>query len=519
MTTEQLTDKKPFISPDERRTFDVKKINQNGYTSANNGFKEKQKYKEFYELCTKVSKYIYEIYDEKVEQKKRDETDENYVEIYHNAMSGIPEDVKRIKKHIEHFVQNNGFKDTIYPAPYSNLVNGIFEEEYGWGPLSVFKQEIECEGAQSIGREISIKRKWGYETLPFKFRSEQHALDVCDRFSNLRSDTKLNKHSNPEVETRTYEGYRVSIMIPDRTFREPVITLRRSIVKDYTFETLASYGTFPFEAINVLKDLTKLKANSVVAGPPGCGKSTLLQTQLGHLLYEERNGKRVPERLKTIFGEPNPEFDVRSLFEGVNVIHLIGNGEEFEKEISKYLLRHDISRVALGEMREHEVGLYRRSSLQGLKQVMGTLHDLDPIDIAEIMTSLYLQYYGHELNPDVVYKAFSKNLHYSISMDEFLEINDQGEDELKKRLTSVQIYDFDSVKFETKMHTIMKYNEEKGSWTYNSDLPERFKRLVKKYNRKELNSLEDELKRLEEISPMPEEERIETGVYLAGSLS
>lgn len=494
-----------FVPLSRRRALDVKQ-----FTKDDNNQVSFNRSDEFYDVCRKAKEYLYEVYDRKVDMKSRNETEEDYVMIYHEAMRGRTDAVNLIKKHIESFISNSGLRECSYPEYYPSLLDGIFEEEFGWGPLSVFKNELECEGAQVLGTKIKFKRSWGYELLPFRFSSVEKVLELCDRFANMQANTNLNSYSKPELETSTIDGIRVSIMIPNRTYKDPVITLRRKTIKDYSFENLAIYRTFPFEAIPLLKSLSKIRVNAIIAGPPGSGKSTMLQAFMNEMFCEKRNGKIIPEPVNTIFAETHPEFDVEEIFPDANVTHVIGRGKDFEDSIGASVLRHDIVRVILGEIREHEVGLYKRSGVQGIKQVIGTLHDLDPIDIPDILTSLYLQYFDNNSTQASVYNTFARNLHYSLSMDEFLQFDDIGESVLNKKASSIQLYDFNSHTGELLMYKIMDYKHEEDSWVFSTSIPDRFERIASKYHRAEFETFKTVLAELEERWPMEKENTIES---------
>ncbi|KAB2329453.1 ATPase, T2SS/T4P/T4SS family [Bacillus mesophilum] len=489
-----------YEAPSTRKSIDIK-------TFRKEDKKENIKLTDnFFEICKQSKEYVYKIYDQKVEQRANGNTQEDYVDIYHNAMKGIPASVNLIKKHIEDFIIENGLRDTEFPTYYKSLVDGLFEEEFGWGPLSCYRYEHESEGAQVIGTDIKFKRSWGWELQPFQFRNLDKVFELAQRFSNMDNKTLLNEHSSPEKETRTYDNIRVSIMIPERMHMEPAITLRKKVIKELSFEMLASSGTLPYESIPVFKSLARFNVNSVIAGPPGCGKSTMLQTILHHALYEMRNGVKQPERINTVYAETNPEWDVRTLHPRSNCFHLLGRGEEFENIITASILRHDISRVVLGEIREHEVGLYRRASLQGIKQVMGTLHDLDPVEIPNIMSNLYMQYYPNAMNAKDVYYSFARNLHFSISMDEFLFV-DNGTERLEKKVTGIHLYSIDE-REKIKLHTIMEYDIYNKRWMFNSEIPAKFKRLVEKYHYQEFQVFVSTLKDLENKSLVKTEQYI-----------
>lgn len=484
-----LTKDITYVPSSQRKALDIKEFGRN--TTVNN-FKINE---DFYTVCHNAKDFIYKVYDKKIEDKSSGNTKEDYVNIFHEAMQGKPSAVQLIKKHLDEFVVDNGLRNTTYPKHYVSLIDGIFEEMFGMGPLSAFRLENDCEGAQVIGTDITFKRPWGWELQPFKFRSIEEVLELTQRFANMHSNTTLNEHTSPEMETRTHDNIRVSIMIPHRMHLEPVITLRKKVVRTLSLAQMVDYGTIPQEAVPIFESLAKFKLNSVIAGPPGCGKSTFLQVLLSHILYEDYKGKRIPERAKTVYAETFPEWDIRALNPASNVLHVLGSGEEFETVVTKALLRHDITRIAIGEIREHEVGLYKRASVQGIKQLMGTLHDLDPNAIPSIMADLYMQYYSNTSNHAAVQNAFSRNLHFAISMDEF---PDEDTEKFVKKVTGIHLYDVDEKTKESLMFTIMEYHFESDSWSYQFDIPKRFANLAMKYNRKEFEVFIETLKELSE---------------------
>ncbi|OIJ09458.1 hypothetical protein BKP35_16520 [Anaerobacillus arseniciselenatis] len=474
-----------YKSPKQRNKLDV--------VEHLNSLKEQKHstYNSFYETCELTKEYIHEKYKDSVE---RDKHRNDFVPIYHEAMIGKPNAVNIIKKDIQDYLSKNGYSQIQFPSYYPTLVDAIYEVTFGWGPLAVFKYRPEAEGIKAIGVDIKLKTTSGYERLDFTFRNLQEVEEICHRLSNIDKYNKLNRFNSPELETRTNEGYRVSIMIPDRKVGEPSITFRRQIVKKPSFEQQAELGTIPKEAIEIFEILALLEMNSTIAGPPQSGKSTMLMTFLKQFAYSG---------LGTLYCEKNPEFIVRDIFPRSDVDHVLADGEEFEKIVSASLLRQDITNVLIGEIREYEAGLYRRASLQGIKKVSGTLHDSDPLDIPEILTSLYMLYNSISLDFNNVYRIFARNVHFSVSMSEI----SPGQ----RRVTSVQFYDFDSKTSELKMYKIMNYDEELNSWGFCSFIPERLKRIAKQTTPKEMQILQNKLSLLEKKYPMVKQEKVTIG--------
>lgn len=477
-----------YKSPKERKKLDVVE-----HLNSKNEITQ-QTYNRFYDICDLTKEYIHEKYRESVE-KNREQND--FVPIYHEAMTGKPNAINIIKKDIQDFASKNGYSQVHFPYYYPTLIDAIYEVTFGWGPLAVFKYRTEAEGIKAIGVDIKLKTSSGYERLDFTFRNLQEVEEICHRLSNIDKYNKLNRFNSPELETRTYEGYRVSIMIPDRKVGEPTITFRRQVVNNPSFEKQAELGTIPKEAIQLFEILALLQMNSTIAGPPQSGKSTMLMTFLKQFAYSG---------LGTLYCEKKPEFFVRDIFPRSDVDHVQAEGEEFEKIVSASLLRHDITNVLIGEIREYEAGLYRRASLQGIKKVIGTLHDSDPLDIPEILTSLYMLYNSTSLDFNNVYRIFAKNVHFSVSMSEVAP----G----VRRVTSVQFYDYDSRLSNLNMYKIMHYDESLNRWGFSSFIPERIKRIAKQTTPKELELLIYKLQLLEKQFPILEEEKVTMGQFV-----
>lgn len=463
-----------YIPLSKRKALDIKK-----YQAVNGSHSVVESTKDFHKVADDVRKYVEQQYDKKIEQFAVGESKENYVEIYHNAMQGERASINLLKNHIEDYVVEHGLRELEYPSYYEDLIDALFEESFGWGALSRFRHEPDCEGAQVIGTDISFKRKDGWELQPFKFRNVHQVYELAQRFSNTDIRKTLNEHTSPEIETLTKDGIRVSIMIPGRMYSEPVITLRRKKIESINFNTLAELKTFPIESLSMFEALSKFKANSVIAGAPGSGKSTLLQAFMNEIVYDyDKMGVKIPSRDVSIYVESSPEWEVRKMYPRTKIIHMIGRGQDFEGQIAANILRHDAARVILGEIREYEVGLFKRAGVQGIRQVMGTIHDKDPKDIPDILANLYIQYFPNGSDPQEVKRGMARNLHYSVSMDEF--VDEEGVN--MKKITSVNIHDVDELTNEPKMYTIMEYDFDNNGWVFRNQIPERFERLVKKYN-------------------------------------
>ncbi|WP_430510685.1 ATPase, T2SS/T4P/T4SS family [Gottfriedia solisilvae] len=488
-----------YVSPEKRRVFNVQELTLQ-QTNSKNSYKDKTE--RFYEACKETREYILSRYDSNVESRNKENS---YTKIYHEACIGVPEAVSMLKKDIEEFIRSKGYHELEYPEYYLNLVEGIYEELYGLGPLASWRYLEDSESAQVLGTEISFKKADGWELQPFSFRSEKDVEELCGRLTNIDPKNLLNEYTNPDLQTYTHDGYRVTIVMPKLMARETVISFRKQTLKQFNFGVIAKHNTIPKEAITLFEQLSKLTLTGIVGGPPGVGKSAFLQAMINTFIYERREKNIIPERSgKTIYAEASFEWDVRKLYPKSGIAHMIGEGEDFVKKIGSRILTLDAKRVILGEIKEHEAGLYYRAGIQGIKQVLGTLHDIDPYNIIEILSNLFLIYHNNiQVNPSKVYSTIARNLHFSISMDEH-KIN--GFDE--KKVESVQFYDVDH-DGNVKMYKIMQYDISNDSWTFSSKIPKRIERLAK-YKHEEFKLFMECLVLLENKYPMAEEDRVES---------
>jgi pilus assembly protein CpaF len=439
----------------------------------------------FYGLCKEASGHVEKVIEEKI--KKKDQATD-YIEIHHHAIVGDPLSVKMIKEHIQDFLEIKTLTQLTYPPYYSSLVDAIFQEEYGWGPLSSWRDKTDSQAAKVVGTDIWFITNGGWSKQAFKFRSIEQVLAVCERFKNINRLNKLDAYQNTEMETVTFDGIRVSIVIPDRSF-EPVITLRNQTVSIYNLDEQARLGTFAKEALPLIEILSRLCLNSIIAGPPSSGKSSMLMSMLSETAYD----------IHTAFIESDFEFFPRLAFPGAPIIHERGQGEELEKVVFPKLLRHDIGQVIAAEVRKSESELYGTASERGIKMLKGTFHNMDPVNIPGQLARLNIQHHKQGFDYHFEYLRFAENLHFSITMDELSQT--------RKRITGIQFYDVDPITLEVSILKIVDYDWEEDTWTYHNEIPKRILRMASKYNRQEVVKMQSLLLQLSKKYPMPEEER------------
>lgn len=450
--------------------------------------RKKQDTLTFFSLCDNVARHIESVIEGKINQKNDDES-QDYVELKHKVMLDDPLAIKTMKSLIEDYISFHSWSHVIAPSPYNNLVDGIFHENYGWGPLAGWREDPTMQRCKVIGhKDIWFADDNGNRTkqTDLSFRSLEEVRGLMERFKNMDPTNRLDPSNNTEMETVTPDGdVRITLMIPPRSI-EPVITLRKQTVKVYNMEQQIALGTIPEEAKEIIIKLARSYGNSVIAGPPASGKTTMLMTFLAY-----------SKHMETAFTETTFEMFPRQAFVGECIIHARALGDNQEESLFSTVLRKDIEQLIAAEIRLSEVEVYGAASERGLRKVMGSFHIEDPINIPGVMARLSVQHQRGQVSYTDEYARFADSLSYSIAMD-------IGEDNVK-RITSIQFYDLDPFTLQVRTNRIMWFDEEAGDWKYNNDLPKRAHRLLKKDSKVTYERFMEILNALSEEKPMPEE--------------
>lgn len=480
--------------PKKRATFQLRNV-LSEVVAADQSYKNinNHTYGAFYALCDEFKEYYIEAYENKTVNTLDEEADGTI--ILHKATIGEPHAIKMVKDEIQRYLESVNYRNINFPNYYNNLIDGIFEEQFGWGPLSIWKTMYQSGEAQVIGTDIFFVTESGKKRANFKFESIEKVRNVCERFKDIDKKNKLDEMNNPILETKTIDNIRVSIGIPS-IYTEPTITLRRNTTKEYTIEKQASLKTIPEEIVGFIKILSRLPLNSVIAGPPGSGKNTFLVSMLSETIYDVEDTK--------FYVESSLEWMIRDLFPGAPVIHTVGKGEQLDKIIFPSSLRHDTKTMIVSEIRQNEAEIYGEAQERGIRRVMGTLHNINPVNIPGILARLNIHY--HQLSIDYAYEyiRFAENLHFSITMDELNGSN--------KRVIGIQFYEIDPLSLEVNILRVMDYDWVNDTWTFNDELPQNIIDILKKKHRKEFAELMDIIKKCKKKAPMPIHRQREKGL-------
>lgn len=167
--------------------------------------------------------------------------------------------------------------------------------------------------------------------------------------------------SNPIVDARLPNGFRVNIVLNVISLDGTVITIRKFPENPFTMDNLVSKNSLPQEVADFLKTLVKARYNLFVSGGTGSGKTTFLNALSNFINPDERVITIEDAAELKIMGVQNL---IRLETRPANVE---GKGAITMRDLLKSALRMRPDRIVVGEVRSGE-------ALEML-QAMNTGHD------------------------------------------------------------------------------------------------------------------------------------------------
>lgn len=167
--------------------------------------------------------------------------------------------------------------------------------------------------------------------------------------------------SNPIVDARLPNGFRVNIVLNPISLDGTTITIRKFPESSYTMEKLIEFGTIPLYAGLFLKELVNAKYNIIVSGGTGTGKTTLLNALSN---YIERDARVITIEDIAELKLSNLENLIRLETRPPNIE---GKGEIPIRNLVRSALRMRPDRIVVGEVRGGEA--------LDMLQAMNTGHD------------------------------------------------------------------------------------------------------------------------------------------------
>jgi pilus assembly protein CpaF len=167
------------------------------------------------------------------------------------------------------------------PEVWAQLVRDLVDELAGLGPLETLLRdptvtEVMVNGAGAV----HVERAGRLERTDRTFSSDDELVRVVTRILaplGVRLD-----RSHPYADAVLAGGLRLHVILPPLAER-PTVTLRRVPAVVPTWDELATSGSVPPEAGELLVELVRARRNVAVCGRAGAGKTTLLARLLAEV--------------------------------------------------------------------------------------------------------------------------------------------------------------------------------------------------------------------------------------------
>ena len=192
-----------------------------------------------------------------------------------------------------------------------------------------------------------------------RFDSEDELLYVVEKI--VAPINRKVDDSNPIVDARLPNGFRVNIVLNVISLDGTIITIRKFPESPFTMDDLVGKNSLPAEVADFLKKLVKARYNLFVSGGTGSGKTTFLNALSNFINRDERVITIEDAAELKIMGVKNL---IRLETRPANVE---GKGAIGMRDLLKSALRMRPDRIVVGEVRSGE-------ALEML-QAMNTGHD------------------------------------------------------------------------------------------------------------------------------------------------
>lgn len=248
----------------------------------------------------------------------------------------------------------------------AEIIEQVIQTIFGYGILDPLIKdpsitEIMVNGVNRIfiernGRLKRVKNSRG-EVL--KFNNKDELLNIIEKI--VAPINRKVDESNPIVDARLPNGFRVNIVLSPISLDGHIITIRKFPESPYTISQLVKFEMLSDKVAKFLEKLVESKYNIIVSGGTGAGKTTFLNALSNFV------GKN--ERVVTI--EDAAELKLTSLNNLVRLEtrppNIEGNGEVSIRELVRSALRMRPDRIIVGEVRGGEA--------LDMLQAMNTGHD------------------------------------------------------------------------------------------------------------------------------------------------
>ncbi|MBQ9960533.1 MAG: hypothetical protein IJP00_01350 [Firmicutes bacterium] len=453
--------------------------------------------KQFRKVCTGVKIKLEQDYTQLSESEKTAETN-----MQKRAIIGDNIAVKNLTDKIKDAIVKLNLTAERFPDYYLSLEGALFSELYGHAGLDPWINDYTEEYARSSSAKLIGENLYclidGKSVLqPQKISSVRR--DQLRRALLMASPRERLDTGHNEVYVQREDGnhIRATIMSGGFTFPDQdVMVFRKYLLADpekLTFETLASYGTFPEKCCKMFEALVDVGPNIFFCGEVRSGKSTFLQTWQH---YEDPT-------LEGTTVSSDQETDYSKITKGP-LVQIIAD-EKMLEQTEKSLKRLDSNYIIMSEVRTAaDYKFYLGITNMGTRRCKCTIHDNNAVNFPYKMATEIVTNYGGD-QQSTISQLYS-------NIDYVFELYEVPTDRSKKRLKGIVELRYDPVNDVCSAHRLCKYDARTDSWKWKCDIgQDKFDLVMGKEDT--LQKVVDILKELEAESPLEDETVVYPAYY------
>ncbi|WP_336775404.1 ATPase, T2SS/T4P/T4SS family [Paenibacillus sp. MMO-58] len=434
----------------------------------------------FKQACDLVLK----AFEEKNKSRSEDEMT-RWQKLQHDAVIGKQEAVKLFKEEIEEYLRNAQLLQVKQPSYYESLVEAVFQETFGLGPISVWWKHpkfSESQSARIIGKKIYFDIPGERALRKFTYDSEQTVIEnIIEKIRMKDEFAHINKF-NPKLEMDLEDGTRVTILIPPRV-RKTTLIFRNVTIRKPMLEDFVQRGSIPTEALPILRGMAKSMLNMVVMGKVRSAKTTLLKA-----LFAERYREG---QVAVTIENGHSEMKLGDIYPDAQLIEMIVRTAEEYDEVFAQVLRSDYHFCVVGEMRSVEAELYCMACERGEGGSMTSYHTEKMKNMPGQITRLILQRYpGRDYQNELIRVA--ECLDIGIVMKELPDGS--------KRLHRISEIRLDPYTLQVTVHDVMRWDSLHNDWTYANDLSPETREKMREASPGQTGYAEQAFRALEKLS-------------------
>jgi pilus assembly protein CpaF len=443
--------------------------------------------KTFFDLCK-------EIFDSFETQWNHDSKELDQVNVHLKlALQGYPEGEKFFKEKIEDYLETYERKNAAFPEYYSNLVDAIYHENWGYAGMAEWFDEkyANISSAKIISDRIYFLID-GIDTLMPQRISDERRAQLVKKLLSIVPAERTNKDYH---EIQLLDEIRITIYNEAMSKKsQDAIVFRRYTIPRYTFEMQEEHGTISKEMIPLFKSMVPLGYNLAITGPVRSAKTTFLATWQS---YEDPT-------LEGVIIETSPEIPIHKIMPSAPIIQLIADGELL-KSITKPLMRSDADYLIMAEARDGiAFDIAVKIASKGTRRCKMTAHIKNPLDFCEDVASEIVKSLGGDV-PLIAAKV-AKSVDYIFH---FRQLRDKS----KKRLHSIHEMTYDRKTGKIIVTEICKYYPNKDNWGFRFNISKDKEFEGREENESEFIRFENILKELATKFPIDSREGDGTHVF------